>query len=340
MSSQSTQLTIAIPSWNRITRLLVTLVSICNQPESGQVNLLILDNGSDQDYTPALNFLREKKQPFRYVRHKQNIGMCSNILRCVEESETEWVWILGDDDPVEGDSLARVLNAINQNNSTDILCFYEGCRTSGVSSNSSLELDFQEYLDTQDSLKAISGISENIFRRQPFVAHLSHGFHYSTTLFPHLVVTLAIMSSGGRISFERSSLLQKNSIEAEDRWYWPSWDLGVGLLLDLPFLNSGERKKIRHKLTELISKKSLLIHSVAMLAAGFDRPYVMYVYIQGSLRGFGLVRTLFSPYTYCMLMAISAPKLANSLLSFAYRLARKTIPFSYYADAMKSTRIN
>lgn len=340
MSSQPSQLTIAIPSWNRLTRLLTTLDSICNQSESKQVNLLILDNGSDQDYSPIVNFLREKKQPFRYVRHKQNIGMCSNILRCVEESETEWVWILGDDDPVKDGSLVRVLNAININIDADILCFYEVSNSNAVSTNSSLGLNFQQYLDVEDSLKAISGISENIFRRRSFIAHLSHGFHYSTTLFPHLVVTLAIMSSGGRISFERSSLLQKNSIEAEDRWYWPSWDLGVGLLLDLPFLNSIERKKIQHKLTELISKKSLLIHSVAMLAAGFERHFVIYVYTQGSLRSFGLVRTLISPYTYCMLMAISAPKFANSLLSLTYRLARKNIPFSYYTDAMKSNRIN
>ena len=340
MSFQPSQLTIAIPSWNRLTRLLLTLESICNQPESRQVNLLVLDNGSDQEYTPAVNFLREKKQPFRYVRHEQNIGMCSNILRCVEESETEWIWILGDDDPVAEDSLERILSEVNQANCEDIICFSEAVRLGSSFGPSLKTVNFEKYLQLPGSLTAICGISENIFRRATFVAVLSHGYHYATTLFPHLVVAFAIMSNGGSVAFKSATLLQSKNIDAVDRWYWPSWDLGVGLLLDLPFLKAIERKKIKVKLTELSTKKALFIHSVAMLAAGFDRSFVVYVYSQSAFRTFGFWSTVFSPYTYGMLGATVAPKLASRILGIIYRLARKRTPFHYYTESMKSKRVN
>jgi glycosyltransferase involved in cell wall biosynthesis len=340
MPSCSNQLTIAIPSWNRQVRLLSTLESICSQPEAKQVDLLILDNGSDEDYEPVVKYLRTRGQPFKYVRHLQNVGMCANILRCMEEADSAWVWILGDDDPVMADSLAQVLAAIHTPRSEDIICFSEAVQLEDDLRNRSPTIDFQAYLETPSSLMAICGISENVFRRSSFVAALSHGYHYATTLFPHLVVALAIMSKGGKIAFKASTLLQKKTVDAADRWYWPSWDLGVGLLLDLPFLKAGERKKLRAKLVELSTKKALFIHSVAMLAAGFERPFVVYVYTQSSLRSFGVWPTLLSPYTYGMLGAIVAPSLASRVLGLFYRLSRKKVSFSYYTDSMKSKRIN
>lgn len=34
----------------------------------------------------------------RVVRKRANIGANANVLRCFELCETEWIWILGDDD--------------------------------------------------------------------------------------------------------------------------------------------------------------------------------------------------------------------------------------------------
>ena len=340
MPSCSNQLTIAIPSWNRQARLLETLESICSQPEAKQVELLILDNGSDEDYAPVVKFLQTCGQPFKYVRHQQNVGMCANILRCMEEADSVWVWILGDDDPVMADALAQVLAAIHTQQSEDIICFSEAVKLDDDLRSRNPILDFQAFLQTPSSLTAICGISENVFRRSPFVAALSHGYHYATTLFPHLVVALAIMSKGGKIALKTSTLLQKKMVDAADRWYWPSWDLGVGLLLDLPFLKADQRKKLQNKLVELSTKKALFIHSVAMLMAGFERPFVVYVYMQSCLRSFGLWPTLLSPYTYGMFAATAAPNLVSRLLGLFYRLACKNIPFSYYTDSMKSKRIN
>lgn len=340
MLSCSNQLTIAIPSWNRQARLLATLQSICSLPEAQQVELLILDNCSDDDYSPVVDFLQSCGQPYRYVRNQQNVGMCANILRCMEEATTSWVWILGDDDPVMDDSLQKVLALIQMPNCADIVCFSETVTQNGGIKNIASGLVFEGYLHTPNSLIAVCGISENVFRRSTFVAALSHGYHYATTLFPHLVVALSILHSGGKIAFKSSTLLQEKSVDAADRWYWPSWDLGVGLLLDLPFLKSIERKILRAKLTELSTKKALFIHSVALLAAEFDRSFVIYVFLQSSFRSFGFWSTLVSPYTYGMLVSTLVPSLAKRVMGLVYRLARKKVSFSYYTNSMKSKRIN
>lgn len=334
------KLTVAIPTWNRPAQLQTTLESICNQPEALHVEFLILDNGSDVDYSSITETLKNFNVPYRYKRNEHNIGMCANILRCIEASEGEWVWILGDDDPVVPDALERVMAAINAANTEDIICFSEAVQLGYAQNNQTLVIDFQAYLLTSRSLEAICGISENVFRRSAFMGCISHGYHYATTLFPHLVVSLAVMSAGGKIRFRQSTLLQKKSIDATDRWYWPSWDLGVGLLLDLPFLKADERKLLKAKLIELSTKKALFIHSVAMLAANFDRPFVIYVYMQSSLRCFGVLSSLLSPYTYAVLGATLVPKLASFLMGLLYRITRKKVSFSYYTNSMKSKRIN
>ena len=114
MQYQFETLTVAIPTWNRRERIKPTLESICIQPEAGLINIIILDNGSDDKYESSLEVLKKSKIPYRYLRNQTNVGMCANILRCVEESVTDWVWILGDDDPVTPDALSRLIPAINK----------------------------------------------------------------------------------------------------------------------------------------------------------------------------------------------------------------------------------
>jgi hypothetical protein len=48
------------------------------------------------------------------------MGMCRNICRGLEEAETDWVWILGDDDPVTPGAVADALRWISETSSTVI----------------------------------------------------------------------------------------------------------------------------------------------------------------------------------------------------------------------------
>jgi glycosyltransferase involved in cell wall biosynthesis len=340
MSRLNKILTLAIPTWNRQSLIIKTLESICLQTDVHLIDVIIIDNGSDASYDASLAVLKASNVNFTYIRHESNIGMCANILRCFEESVTNWVWILGDDDPIVPDALSRVIRLISSADELDIICFSEAVRGLQSENHRLVAKDFQGYLATTRSLEAISGISENVFRRSVFMKHISHGYHYSMTLFPHLVVSIAMMTSGSKILFVEETLLKANKVEAAERWYWPSWDLGVGLLLDLPFLDSKQRRQVRGKLPELSTFRFLFIHATAMLSAGFDRSFAVHTYMQGALRCYGLSSTLVSPYTYSMLICLMAPKVIATVLAGVYKFLGKKTEFSYYTKAMKTNRIN
>src|SRR3954453_15775649 len=94
-------LTIAIPTYNRPTKVRNTLLRLIPQLND-QVFLRILDNHSEtdvrtfvqNDITPAV------ADKIEIIRHKVNIGGDANFQRCFELCETPYIWMIGDDDMV------------------------------------------------------------------------------------------------------------------------------------------------------------------------------------------------------------------------------------------------
>lgn len=81
---------------------------------SDEVDLWVFNNCSTDDtdvlmkgMAPLLNF--------RYVRNEHNIGLIGNYLKIINTVETEWVWVVGDDDPLYGDIVDKVLARLKSN---------------------------------------------------------------------------------------------------------------------------------------------------------------------------------------------------------------------------------
>lgn len=104
-SSRPPQLTIAIPTYNRagdLARLLTALRRELAGSED-RVRLIIADNAST-DSTAAVAKEFAAVWPWvRIVSQASNLGMDGNFMACAEAVETEFFWLMGDDDlPVPG----------------------------------------------------------------------------------------------------------------------------------------------------------------------------------------------------------------------------------------------
>ena len=97
-------LTIAIQTYNRPNELLVLLHRLLPMLDS-RCKVLIVDNCSEE---PVAEKQRRvlgdwPRVDLTIVRNRVNVGGGANILRCFELCQTEWLWVLGDDDlPTEG----------------------------------------------------------------------------------------------------------------------------------------------------------------------------------------------------------------------------------------------
>jgi glycosyltransferase involved in cell wall biosynthesis len=105
-------LTVAIPTFNRPGELARTLEVIIPQIlRNGNVYLDVYDNCSPE--VPAcFSDPRLLDHPrVRLVRNRYNVGF-ANFMKCVEHCQTEWLWVLGDDDLPAGNAVEIILSKL------------------------------------------------------------------------------------------------------------------------------------------------------------------------------------------------------------------------------------
>ena len=113
-------LTIAIPTYNRA-EILKQKLSFLFSTIDENCLILISDNASEDNTTDIVKPFMEQFSNIAYHRNTTNLGYDANVLKCVELSTTDYVWILSDDDDIEQNAPYIILNYIKQE-SPDLIC--------------------------------------------------------------------------------------------------------------------------------------------------------------------------------------------------------------------------
>lgn len=95
-------LSICIPTWNRSTELVAQLVGLIPHI-SEEIEIVVVDNGSDDDTLDVVRRIASDNPQARLAlwSNEVNLGADTNYLRSLEFGKGEWLWLLGDDDPVD-----------------------------------------------------------------------------------------------------------------------------------------------------------------------------------------------------------------------------------------------
>lgn len=115
-SPRTALLTIAIPTYNRagyLTRLLAALRRELAGREA-RVNLVIADNASTDGTAAIIAEFAASWPRVRVVRQATNLGMDGNFHACAEAVDSDFFWIMGDDDlPVPG-AIAALIQLLDR----------------------------------------------------------------------------------------------------------------------------------------------------------------------------------------------------------------------------------
>lgn len=107
-------LTLVIPTYNRakyLSLLLSTLVVELRGLE-GKVRVIVGDNASP-DNTPLVTQAFLAAIPTAKIqRHSENLGSDENFCRCIENVETRYYWIIGDDDLPKRGVIAKIVTLL------------------------------------------------------------------------------------------------------------------------------------------------------------------------------------------------------------------------------------
>lgn len=106
-------LSICISTYNRGPWLKVNLRQLFSQMPipTEDVELLVVDNTST-DNTEEVIQPYLSREDFRFVRNPKNVGMLGNLTVTAHEARGSYIWILGDDDLVKADGIAKIIDVI------------------------------------------------------------------------------------------------------------------------------------------------------------------------------------------------------------------------------------
>lgn len=213
-------LSITIPSYNRHAQLCARLAEIIVQLEPG-VEVWVLDNSSTPDLKKFVCDRVAGAADFvRFVRNPANIGACANVCRCFEVAEGDWVWLLGDDDPLYPGAIRSIMEATKAANQSAVLLKFNS--TNGG------QVDSQEVLDGLPAMSArcvnplfysnLLFLSSSVYRRQTMVSRLGVGYHWCYSAAPHVAMLVDAMSDGGTIILIPHELVRHG--QADDNQHW------------------------------------------------------------------------------------------------------------------------
>jgi hypothetical protein len=115
-------LTIAIPTFNHHAFLKEQLITLIPQI-TFEIKIFVIDNFSN----PPVKLFLEKEGIdtglFTIIQNDKNIGGDANILKAYQIPETDWIWVLSDNDFLEVNAIQKVLKIIRENNNSVFINF-------------------------------------------------------------------------------------------------------------------------------------------------------------------------------------------------------------------------
>jgi glycosyltransferase involved in cell wall biosynthesis len=223
-------LTIAIPTYNRKKQLLSRIEEICNCPNAKKIKILVIDNKSDEDPTIEAKHIADQfGVVIEVIRNNVNVGMCANICKCFEVTNTEWMWLLGDDDPIKSDALEQIFDKINLAGESCVLMKFGGNEMiPPVTTITELQgvNQFSCFVDSSWRFSTMLFISNSVFRISSLKKYTHYGYTWSYSLAPHLAIILPAMRDGFATFVFPNSILE-NSMP-ENRGGWNEWRLRMG----------------------------------------------------------------------------------------------------------------
>lgn len=200
-------ITICIPSYNRLEKAKTVVLDLLHQEHVLYVRFLVVDNASSADY--AFGFRKEPELALamdtgRLVvyRNPVNLGMSANFLRAFEIAESDWIWLLSDDDQVSPQALNSIVSAIRSYGRNCGFIKFSSSRSRPPFSGykiSSLEELIEFNSKSISNFNGFIFISNGLYRTRDFKPLISIGYEHSHTYVPHFMMIVCLMNIGGKI---------------------------------------------------------------------------------------------------------------------------------------------
>jgi len=230
-------LSIAIPTYNRPEKVKATILMLLPQVNN-EAKIVIFDNHSD---TNIQNYLAAQLgddilQNITVIRHQVNIGADANFARCFELCDTEYVWLLGDDDKVEPDAVNKILAEIKYFDDGHLIGinFRSNCcqakRIEPVVINST-----SQFVNKCDDFGALLFLSASVYHRAEYLKYIRLAFWGAYTMASQLIPAMMAVSKGEKFVLSEKYIVTNVPEQDHDKGWSPvQLALGLSAILEAP----------------------------------------------------------------------------------------------------------
>lgn len=203
------KLTITIPTYNRAAELQAQLDRLIPQL-TPQVRCCVYDNASTDETRQVME--KCVAEGISYFRSSYNGGAGRNMLRCLEECQTEWLWILGDDDAITPHAVVDLLSVIQ-----NCECEFIHTSSSLCRYDSDIVISNVPELFKRSNIASLLWISCGIYKMSVFRPLLKAFALSISTCGPQAALVLSMLEAqNGKILLSSASLITE--IPAIPRW--------------------------------------------------------------------------------------------------------------------------
>lgn len=235
-----------IITYNRAADLQRTLAAFLNAGLTN-IKLHVLDNASTDETSAVVATAQALWPNLVYHRNKYNIGGNANILRAVEISNSEYSWIIGDDDAWLLEDISELSSVLNEGKA-DIVRL--GWLVSPLSRGQIIEA--AELVEMEKMFFAsLSMISATIIRRAVIKPNLPHAYMGICDAYPQLVPFLRSIAQRPLLTYTVQRDLMMHTPSTALGYYFGDLEWCSSWFRNSRFIENGKLRKIF--ITEVIS---------------------------------------------------------------------------------------
>jgi glycosyltransferase involved in cell wall biosynthesis len=211
-------LTIAIPTYNRNEKINLLLSKLLPQLIEN-VCVRIIDNASPIPVHDSIISIENK--PVYIHRNSVNIGMAANINRCFEYCDTEWLWVLGDDDIPDADAVRTIFATIQKYPEVVFYSFGSNCcKPEDVQIIDCINAGQDGLIDNLKSFSNLLFLSSGVYNCFKVKGSIKAGYYFSNTFASHTAILLDYLGNNPAAStvFLSSSISTWVEPLKEEKW--------------------------------------------------------------------------------------------------------------------------
>jgi len=230
MKPLSPRLAITIPTFNRKEQLAKRIAEL-RGGLSQDVHLYIFDNCSSDK---TLDLFENESSPYIFLRRSSaNLGMAANISKCFTNVESEWIWMLGDDDRTAASCIDRAL-ALISNGSADLI----NTVTNSCGNEANVVCCGIDELLEKKHITDLMHVSSNLYRLTAFRNSFQILAPSGITMAPHVAMIFHAAASGLlKVELSTETLLDEEPTVRR----WSSLEVATGMAIMPRFFPASHR---------------------------------------------------------------------------------------------------